>query len=618
MGFENRIFISAEQFTMNRLNPFSGGQQATSMRSSKPTAVILLENGSTPPALTVLRDLSSSGGAAKQKPLAQSREQSPRGGHGDSSLRSTPTSFEPIPLRDFQQGSLRDLIMRFNCLGYCILYIKGLMSIDHMTPAQGATCKRAQVIFTLEQFKRDEKFHGTDVFHFIAGKLIKQLAVLGDKHIFSELELLFFVCQATANQTCIEKFKESFMHQMSKTCSSIDQIFWLLCWICVMTMSDAPYNPELYNHFFRWFEAMINGDESPEDVPDYVARIVEDMQARVQAAFDALPEDPRSTPQQINEACAKLCIDPPSLDEDGDQDGDNASVGGQSAASSVFSVGGTRHNPMDRFDEGIETISQLLQSHKQSHHLFREMTAQQLERLIRGLLRRMTRRRKGNRSLRSFNRILCEKLLEIVNRHGSDYKLNLSEIVLKVIQATGILDIGLRLWELVSHERNNSKIVYSALFAALIMMRLGNHTMLRNQAVVDLIFDSAFSCCDSDIPQSADFPEHFAVILQSAIDSASKEVGDALSGTWQVPRYLSDAISKRSSSRKPAPKHASAQGGGAAAPKHESAQGGGAAAPPKKPSPKDNAVDEDLAALLRQQEELTARIAASKNASGRK
>lgn len=508
--------------------------------------------------------------------------------------------------------------MRFNCLGYCISDIKDLMSIDHLTPAQAATSGRAQVNFTLEQFKRNEKFHGTDVFHFIAGKLIKQLAVLGDKHIFSELELLFFVCQATANQACIEKFKESFMHQMSEMCSSIDQIFWLLCWICVMTMSDAPYNPELYNHFFRWFEAMINGEESPEDVPDYVARIVEDMQARVQAAFDSLPEDPKSTRQQIEEACAELCIDPPHLDEDGDPDDDDASDGGRSAASSVYSVGGTCHNPMDRFDEGIETISQLLQSYKQSHPLFREMTAQQLERLIRGLLRRMTRRRKGNRSLRSFNRILCEKLLEIVNRHGSDYKLNLSEIVLKVIQATGILDIGLRLWELVSHERNNPEIVNSALFAALIMMRLGNHTMLRNQAVVDLIFDSAFSCCDSDIPQSVDFPEHFAVILQSAIDSAREEVGNALDGTWQVPKYLSDAISKRSSSRKPAPKHASVHGGGAAAPKHESAHGGRATAPPKKPAPKDNAVDEDLAALLRQHEELTAKIAAAKKTGGGK
>jgi hypothetical protein len=72
--------------------------------------------------------------------------------------------------------------MRFNCLGYCISDIKDLMSIDHLTPAQGATCGRAQVNFTLEQFKRDEKFHGTYVFHFIAGKLIKQLAVLGETH----------------------------------------------------------------------------------------------------------------------------------------------------------------------------------------------------------------------------------------------------------------------------------------------------------------------------------------------------------------------------------------------------------------------------------------------------
>ena len=383
-----------------------------------------------------------------------------------------------------------------------------------------------------------------------------------------------------------------------------------------MTMSEVPYSPEFYNHFFRWFEAMINGEESPEDVPEDDARILEDMQARVQAAFEALPENPGSTRQQIEEACTELCLDPPPLDEDGDDDPDNASDGGLSTASSVCSVGGTRRNPMVRFHEGIQTISQLLQSYKQSHPLFREMTAQQLERLIRGLLRRMTRRSKGNRSLRSFNRILCEKLLEIVNRHGSDYKLNLSEIVLKVIQATGILDIGLRLWELVSRERNNSEIVNSALFAALIMMRLGNHTMLRNQAVVDQIFDSAFSCCDSEAPQFVEFPEHFAVILQSAIESASQEVGEALDGRWQVPPYLSAAISKRSS-RKPAPKHASAHGGGAAHPKHDSARGG-SAAHPKKHAPKDSAVNEDLEALLREQKELRSKIAAAKKAGGGK
>ena len=520
--------------------------------------------------------------------------------------------------------------MRFKCLGFCISDIKDFTSIDRLTPAQAATSGRAQVNFTLEQFKRDEMFHGTDVFHNIAGKLIKQLAVLGKNHSFSESELLFFVCQATANQACIDMFKEKFMPVMSGMSDRLNCTFWTICWICVMTMSEAPYSPPFYNHFFRWFEAMINGDESPEDVPETVAKIVEDMQARVQAAFDALPEDPRSTREQIEEACAELCIDPPPLDEDGDQDDDDASVGGQSAASSVCSVGGTRRNPMDRFDEGIKTISQLLQSYKQSHPLFREMTAQQLERLIRGLLRRITRRRNGNRSLRLFNRILCEKLLEIVNRHGSDYKLNLSEIVLKVIQATGILEIGLRLWEYVSHERNNSEIVNSALFAALIMMRLGNHTMLRNQVVVDTIFESAFRCCNSEAPQTVEFPAHFAIILQSAIDSARKEVGDALDGSWQVPEYLTAAISKRSS-RKPAPKHASVHGGGAAAPKHESAHGGGAAAPkhesahggratapPKKPAPKDNAVDEDLAALLRQQEELIAKIAAAKKTGGGK
>lgn len=561
------------------------------------------------------------------KPLTQSRESSPHvggeadvvvdnsdsfagrgrrghGGCGDLSSRSISASFEAISLTDFPEGPLRDLIMRYNCLGYSIEEINTLMMNCQLTPAQAPTCGRTHVSFALEHFKRCEKFLETDVFHYIAGKLIRQLSVLGKVHNFTEQQLLFFVCQATANQTCIDMFKKRFMPVMSVMSDRSNCIFWLICWICVMTMSEAPYSPELYTHFFRWFEAMINGDESPEDVPESVASILEDMQARVQAAFEALPENPGSTREQIEEACADLCIEPPPLDEDGDVEPDNASDGGLSTNSSVFSVGGTRHNPMDRFVEGMQTITKMLQSRKSKHLLFSKMTDQQLERLIRGLLRRMTRRSKKNRTLRSFNRILCEKLLEIVNRHGSNYKLNLSEIVLKVIQATGILEIGLRLWELVSAETNNCETVKSALFAALIMMRIGNHTMLRNQTVVNQIFDSAFRCCDSEAPQSVDFPEHFAVILQSAIQSASQEVGEALDGRWQVPPYLSAAISKRSS-MKPAPKH-------------ESARGGGAAAHPKKHAPKDNAVNEDLEALLREQKELKAKIAAAKKAGGRK
>ena len=69
---------------MNGSKSFSSGQQATSMRSQKPPAVIRLPNGdaSTPPALTMSQDLSS-GGAAK-KHLSQSRDSSPHGGRGDS------------------------------------------------------------------------------------------------------------------------------------------------------------------------------------------------------------------------------------------------------------------------------------------------------------------------------------------------------------------------------------------------------------------------------------------------------------------------------------------------------------------------------------------------------
>jgi hypothetical protein len=81
MGFESRIFISAEQFAM------SSSKSPASLRSSKPPAVILLPNfedrASTFSRLTESQGSSSGdGGAANLKPnrLAQSCDSSPRGG----------------------------------------------------------------------------------------------------------------------------------------------------------------------------------------------------------------------------------------------------------------------------------------------------------------------------------------------------------------------------------------------------------------------------------------------------------------------------------------------------------------------------------------------------------
>lgn len=87
MGFENRIFISAEQFAMDRSTSSSSGQQATSDE-------VLLPNPSE------LQGSSSGGGAANAHPLSQSRDPSPRDGaagvrFGDNSVREFDPSDAP-------------------------------------------------------------------------------------------------------------------------------------------------------------------------------------------------------------------------------------------------------------------------------------------------------------------------------------------------------------------------------------------------------------------------------------------------------------------------------------------------------------------------------------------
>jgi hypothetical protein len=81
MGFESRIFISAEQFAMSSSNSPSSGGTPASLMSSRPSEARLLSNredlASTTSALTASQDSSSSGGgAANVHPLSQSREQS--------------------------------------------------------------------------------------------------------------------------------------------------------------------------------------------------------------------------------------------------------------------------------------------------------------------------------------------------------------------------------------------------------------------------------------------------------------------------------------------------------------------------------------------------------------
>jgi hypothetical protein len=109
MGFESKIFISAEHVTMSSSNPSSSGGQAASLRSSKPPAVILLPNAEgrdpTIPVVMESRD-SSSGGAARS--LADSREPSPHGNGEATGVtfgKNFVHEFDPSDAVDEEQGS---------------------------------------------------------------------------------------------------------------------------------------------------------------------------------------------------------------------------------------------------------------------------------------------------------------------------------------------------------------------------------------------------------------------------------------------------------------------------------------------------------------------------------
>jgi hypothetical protein len=79
MGFESKIFISAEHFAMNRSTPPSSGGQYASQRSSKlPNAE---DRASTISAVTESKGSLSGGGAAMPNRLSESRESSPHGVH---------------------------------------------------------------------------------------------------------------------------------------------------------------------------------------------------------------------------------------------------------------------------------------------------------------------------------------------------------------------------------------------------------------------------------------------------------------------------------------------------------------------------------------------------------
>jgi hypothetical protein len=572
MGFENRIFIIAEQFAMSGSNSSRGGGFASEASEAKSNV-----------------DLSRS---VSPRPRDAGRDATVESGEG----------FKHISLRGLPDP-LKTLIVKYNQFGFTYDMIMKLVVNGSITYAQASTAGRSQIGMVLEIGDRGKRFLKNANFSFIIRKLFQQLATLGKTHSFMLSDLIFLVCQSTPSAECIDRFV-AFAQILSGL--EVDlRTFWLMTWLCVMTMTNVPYNPELYKQFLDWYEAVIQGHESL-NVDENLATILEDLQTRVRTATNALPPN-KGNREQIERACQQLCIELPPLDEDGEEEPDDASVGGQSAASSVASLRGTPKNLMHRFEEGFAAIEAMMALFCENSSLTSAMKPDQFEKLIRALIRGMTHRSKGKRSRRSFNKRLSDWILFNCNSHSDGYQLNPANIAAQIIKATCCHEFGLLWFNQFSPEVNNVDALRPALTSALILITLGNHTHIKSDGVFDAIMDE---CCSLSSKQSK-FSRQFETIFRSAKTSCEEAVDQALQGSWEVPEHITQQLAARAARHRPQPRQARVIGGGSAIshqPKARASGGGGGSAAVVAEE------DPEIQELLRQQRELAAKIAAAKSA----
>jgi len=577
MGFENRIFISAEQFAMSS---------------------------------------SSRGGAA-----ARPRGRGGRGGHGgrgaedgDSHVRFD-RSISPLHTHDggFKHISfnrlperVKILIIRYNQFGFASQSINVLVQNGSISNAQASTAVRSQVFMVLEIRPRSS-FYCVKGMSFMINKLFRQLATLGKTHSFTESDLISLMCQSTLSAKCIEKFVNSFA-QILVGLDAETRTFWLFCWICVMTMTDVPYNQAQYEQFLSWYEAVIQ-DHDSVDVDESLATILEDLQTRVRTATNALPPT-KGTREQIEHACQQLCIENPPPDEDGHDEPDNASVGGQSDASSVGSQGHLIFR-MTQLEKGSYAIDEMVKLYISQSSLTSAMTPEQFEKLLRALISGIKHRSKGPRSRRAFNRKNSDWMLYNCNKHHKRYVLKPADIAAQIIKATSCPEIGLKWFDHFAAEINNSDALRPALTSALILITLGNHTHITHEGVFDAIMDECFKV-DS---KKSRLSRHFETIFRSAKTSCDEAVDQALQGSWDVPEHITQQLAAMAERQRLQSRHASASGGSSANSRHPKARAGGG-----NHSAITAVADEDpvVQDLLRQQQELAAKIAAAKKANQNK
>jgi hypothetical protein len=490
MGFENRIFIIAEQFAMSSSKSHSRGAAA-------------------------------GGGPRLDGSI------SPRKG-GGAAQAEHPEEISPI-CRDGMSEDHRTAAVLANGFIHVFNTVNLMMQSESLTPVQAATILRAQIARILERGDPAKKYKEPKVFAPLAMKILSQLQTLGKLHQFTHEELQYFVLMCAPNPDVFETFRDSFLTPLADLDSN-SRTFFLLFWIAVMTMTNIPQNKENLNKFYEWFNATISGQATPRISPE-LAAIFGEMQTKVNTAYEAIDDEPNDDPTARRQARQKLGL-PPS--EDDDDDGASANSGFSAAsASSTTSAGGTRRDPLWRFRAAIMCLKAVfeqlcLQSGK--HAFFESISPKQLDELVRGLMKKMTCRSSGPRSHNAFGRKIREILLNLINKHRANFDLCITRTTTSIIVATGSVQAGLD-WHIHASSVDLSKMQNNCICSALIMFDLGINGSLQNTANVKPILDAAFGSGQIKLPEGK-----FAKLAQSAAERASKDLTFALAGQWRSVR----------------------------------------------------------------------------------
>ena len=493
MGFENRIFISAEQFAMSSSNSPS------------------------------LRDGAAAGGGHRLDGSI-----SPRKG-GGAAQAENPEEIPPIStdeMSDAHQtaaGLANGFIHVFNT-------VNSMMQSGSLTAVQAATILRAQIARILERGDPAKKYKDSKVFAPLAMKILSQLQTLGKLHQFTHEELQYFVLMCAPNPEVFETFRDSFLTPLA-TLDSNHRTFFLLFWIAVMTMTNIPQNQGDLCAFYDWFNATITGQDTPR-ISSELAAIFGAMQTKVNTAYEAIGDEPNDDPTARRQARQQLGL-PPSED---DQDDDAASANSgfsAASASSTTSAGGTRRDPLWRFRAAIMCLKAVfeqlcLQSGK--HAFFESISPKQLDELVRGVMKKMTCRSSGPRSHNAFGRKIREILLNLINKHRANFDLCITRTTTSIIVATGSVQAGLD-WHIHASSVDLSQMQNNCICSALIMFDLGINGSLQNTANVKPILDAAFGSGQIKLPEGK-----FAKLAQSAAERASKDLTFALAGQWRSVR----------------------------------------------------------------------------------